>query len=260
MIKLMLPAANFSIYEIQVNPGPCQVGGGFPLIFIGLRIISTASSYGGAWHPRVEKLIFLKCWYLMGTLMETLAIDRKKTAIVVIDLQKGIASRPTKPYSPSEVITNAAKLVGAFRKNSMPVFLVHVNSVPELALKPLADEAMLRPAGAAMPADWAEFVPELSQAHSDIVINKRQWGAFYGTDLDLQLRRRGLDTFVLCGIATDYGVESTARFAYEYGFRQVFVEDAMSSRSAEQHEAAVKFVLRRIGKVRSTDEILKAIG
>ena len=83
-----------------------------------------------------------------------------------------------------------------------------------------------------VPPDWSEFIPEIGHASTDIVIAKKQWGAFYGTDLELQLRRRGMDTIVLCGIATDYGVESTARFAYEFGFQQVFAEDAMSSMSA----------------------------
>jgi nicotinamidase-related amidase len=91
------------------------------------------------------------------------------------------------------------------------------------------------------------------------VIAKRQWGAFYGTDLDLQLRRRKIDTIVLCGIATDFGVESTARFAYEYGYQQIFAEDAMASRSDEQHNAAVNFIFKRMGRVRKTGEILVAI-
>ena len=93
----------------------------------------------------------------------------------------------------------------------------------------------------------------------DVVILKRQWGAFYGTDLDLQLRRRGIDTIVLCGISTVFGVESTARFAYEYGYQIIFAENAMSARSDEEHYAAINFIFKRIGRVRKTDEILKAI-
>lgn len=189
---------------------------------------------------------------------EKLVFDKSKAALVVIDLQKGIASRPTKPHSADTVIANAAKLVDAFRKNQMPVFLVHVKNTPETTLHAISDETFQRPPGQ-MPPDWAEFVPQVAPVPSDIVIAKKQWGAFYGTDLDLQLRRRKLDTIVLCGIATDYGVESTARFAYEYGYQQVFAEDAMASMTEEQHNAAVKFVLRRMGRVRSTQEILAAL-
>jgi len=139
----------------------------------------------------------------------------------------------------------------------MPVFLVHVGITRETGLNVLSDESF--PRSSSMPPDWAEFVPEIAPTPSDIVITKRQWGAFYGTDLELQLRRRGMDTIVLCGIATDYGVESTARFAYEYGFQQIFAEDAMTSRSDEQHNAAVNFIFKRMGRVRKTEEILKGL-
>ena len=64
---------------------------------------------------------------------------------------------------------------------------------------------------------------------------------------------------MLTGIATTYGVESTARFAYEYGYQQIFAEDAMTDRSAEAHRNSIEFVLKRIGKVRKTSEILQAL-
>ncbi len=104
-----------------------------------------------------------------------------------------------------------------------------------------------------------QIVPELGPEPSDIVITKKQWGAFYGTDLDLRLRRGGLDTIVLAGIATSYGVESTARFAYEYGYQQIFAEDAMSDRSREAHDSSIEFVLKRIGRVRKTADILNEL-
>ena len=188
---------------------------------------------------------------------EDLAIDKSKTALVVIDLQKGVTAMPSRPYTAQEVISNASKLVNAFRKNSMPVFLVHVETTKETMLKVISDQTFTRPLPAS--PDWSEFVPELTPIPSDVVIAKKQWGAFYGTDLDLQLRRRKMDTIVLCGISTDIGVESTARFAYEYGYQQIFAEDAMASRSDEQHNAAVNFIFKRIGRVRKTDEIVKAI-
>ena len=190
--------------------------------------------------------------------MPELEIQKTTTALVVIDLQKGIRAQPTQPYPALEVIRNAAQLVTAFRKNGMPVFLVHVVASPETLLKVNSDLSFSR-SGPLSP-DWSEFAPEIAPVSSDIVIAKKQWGAFYGTDLELQLRRRGMDTIVLCGIATDIGVESTARFAYEYGFQQVFAEDAMSSRSTEQHNAAIRFIFPRMGRVRKTNEILKAIG
>ena len=87
-------------------------------------------------------------------------------------------------------------------------------------------------------------------------MTKRQWGAFYGTDLDLQLRRRGVKTIVLCGIATNFGVESTARDAWERNYEIIFAEDAMSSMEAESHHFAITRIFPRLGRVRSTEQVL----
>lgn len=186
-----------------------------------------------------------------------LTIEKGKTALVVIDLQKGISQMPGAPHSAAFVIENAAKLAETCRGNSMPVFLVHVQMAQEEALHPIVDESWSRPSQPA--PDWADIVPELGPKEKDIIITKKQWGAFYGTELELQLRRRGINTLILCGIATNYGVESTARFAYEFGFQQIFAEDAMTSRSPEMHSASINYALKRMGRVRSTQEILAAL-
>ena len=117
-------------------------------------------------------------------------------------------------------------------------------------LQPEADNVPPRPARA---TNWAEIVPELGPREGDLVIAKRQWGAFHGTELDLQLRRREVRTLVLGGISTNIGVESTARSAYEHGYAQVLAEDAMASNSAEMHGFAVKNIFPRLGYVQSTD-------
>ncbi len=103
-------------------------------------------------------------------------------------------------------------------------------------------------------------MPELDAQPCDLRITKRQWGAFYGTELDLQLRRRGIRTIVLAGIATNIGVESTARDAFERGYNQVLVEDAMASMAAEMHDFAVQSIFPMIGLVRSTEEVLAGCG
>ncbi len=182
--------------------------------------------------------------------------ENSSPALVLIDLQKGIAGRETKPYSAKSVISNSARLVAKFREKDIPIFFVHVDSIGGVPLKVITDSAL---AGGERPRDWAEFVPELGVKPSDNLITKMQWGAFTGTNLEQQLRRRKIDTIVLCGIATTYGVESTARFAYEMGFNQIFVEDAMTDMSEEAHRVSVEYVLKRMGRVRSTDEVLSAL-
>jgi nicotinamidase-related amidase len=190
--------------------------------------------------------------------MTDLAIDPSTAALIVIDLQRGIVARPAAPHSAADVVSRCARLAKAFRAAGALVVLVHVGFSDDDGdrLKPEADGA---PPAIPRAEDWSEIVPELDQQPGDIVILKRQWGAFYGTELDLQLRRRGIRTLVYGGIATNFGVESTARDAYERGFEQLFVEDAMSGLTEGAHAFAITTIFPRMGRVRSTDEVLAAI-
>ncbi len=189
--------------------------------------------------------------------METV-IDKTKTAIVVIDLQKGIVGRQTEPHPSSKVVENTVKILEKFRNNNMQVFLVHVSFAPDgkdrLSPKTDDEQTMGNP-----PAGWSDFVPEVGPKENDYIITKHNWGAFYGTDLEAQLRRRGIDTIVLTGISTNFGVESTARYAYEMGFNLIFVEDATASFSEETHNFPYKYIFPRIGIIRKTEDILKSL-
>ena len=188
-----------------------------------------------------------------------LSLDAARTALVVIDLQHGMVGGNPAPHPGPDVAARAASMARALRNAGGTVVWVRVT--PSLdgkdALHPLTDAPPL--SGWSRPADWAELVPELDRQPCDLVITKRQWGAFYGTELDLQLRRRGVDTILLCGITTNIGVETTARDAYDRGYNQVFIEDATSARSAEEHAFVMSTVFPRIGRVRSTAEVLRAL-
>jgi nicotinamidase-related amidase len=180
------------------------------------------------------------------------------TALVLIDLQRGITAMEAHPHSAAEVIANAARLAERFRGLASPVFIVHVVMSPDGAdrLHPDADDALQM---REIPPEFSVIVPEIGPVEGDIVIGKRQWGAFFGTPLDLQLRRRGIRTLVLGGIVTNMGVESTARDAYERSYNLVFAEDAMSARTTADHEFALTRIFPRIGRVASTDEVLAAL-
>ena len=185
-------------------------------------------------------------------------IDPAKTALVVIDLQKGIVGRELAPRSAGEAVRNAAALAAAFRESGSFVVLVNVAFKDgKDALSVPCDQPMQR--SSKPPADWADLVPELKAQESDLRITKRQWGAFHGTELDLQLRRRGIATIVLCGISTNIGVETTAREAYQLGYAQIFAEDAMAAMSEPEHESSVKYIFPRIGHVRGTTAIIDAM-
>ena len=192
--------------------------------------------------------------------MSDLKLDPKHTAIVVIDLQKGIAAMPGgAPHTKPAVIAKSVRLLAAARAAGAQPVLVHVGGALDGAdrVKTPTDQPMR--ATGNLPPDWSELIPELDRQPTDIVILKRQWGAFYGTDLDLQLRRRGLTTIVICGIATEFGVESTARDAYEHGYEMIFAEDAMTGLTAESHANSIERIFPRLGRVRSTDEIIAAL-
>jgi nicotinamidase-related amidase len=189
-----------------------------------------------------------------------LELTPARTALVVIDLQRGTAAMPAAPHPASDVVAHAAAIAHALRAAGGTVVLVRVTPSTDgrEALRPRTDMPAQHPGP--RPPDWAEIVPELGPEPGDLVITKRQWGAFYGTELDLQLRRRGIDTILLAGISTNVGVESTARDAFERGYEQVFVEDAMTARSPDDHAHALRTVFARIGRVRSTAEVLAALG
>ncbi|MBB6248173.1 hydrolase [Rhodanobacter sp. A1T4] len=184
-------------------------------------------------------------------------LNPQNTALVLIDLQKGIAPFAGGPHSSSDVFARAGALASRFRALKAPVVLVRVGWSADFgdALKqPVDRPAPVSPNG--LPANWLELADELATEPGDILVMKRQWGAFYGTDLDLQLRRRGITQIVLGGISTNIGVESTARSAWEHGYAVIFAEDAMSAANAEQHRFAIDNIFPRLGRVRSTAEIL----
>ncbi|HEY2094273.1 MAG TPA: hydrolase [Thermoanaerobaculia bacterium] len=187
------------------------------------------------------------------------SLDPKSSALVLIDLQRGIVARDTKPYTATQVVERASRLTKRFREAGALIVLVHVAFAADFAdrLNPAADSPT--PA-TPLPPEWSEIVPDLGSDSRDVIITKRNWGAFYGTALDQQLRRRQIRTIVLGGIATNMGVESTARDAYERGYEQVFVEDACSTFSEEMHAFTFKNIFPRIGRVRSTEEVLAALG
>ncbi|WP_373690114.1 isochorismatase family protein [Priestia aryabhattai] len=177
-------------------------------------------------------------------------IDFTKTALVLIDLQKGIV-----PIGGDEIVEKSVQLVNRFREQNGFISFIRVDFqdgkdalTPETDQKPSAPQER--------PADWAEFDPRLNVQETDYIVTKRQWGAFFGTDLDLQLRRRGVDTIVLCGIATNIGVESTAREAFQYGYNQIFITDAMTTFTKEEHEATLSYIFPKIGKLRTTQQFL----
>ncbi|MCX4830860.1 hydrolase [Streptomyces sp. NBC_01016] len=181
-----------------------------------------------------------------------------KTALVVVDLQKGLMGVSGAPYAVSDVVDRSSRLADAFRGAGLPVVLVRVSFA--------ADGSDATPgrtetpgSGRAMPEGWDEITDALAGHPEDITVTKRNWSAFYGTDLDLHLRRRGITQVVLTGVATSIGVESTARAAHEHGYHVTLATDAMTDLDPEGHRGSVERIFPRLGETGTTDEVLKLL-
>ncbi|MES1973881.1 MAG: hydrolase [Pseudomonadota bacterium] len=183
-------------------------------------------------------------------------LDPATTALVLIDLQHGIVGMDLAPRTGTEVVEAAKQLAERFRAAGAPVVQVHVGWRADGADRPSrnSDRPMPVPPGG-LPATFSEFVDGVCEP-GDLIVLKHHWGAFTGTDLDLQLRRRGIRTIVLAGIATNFGVESTARSAWELSYDTVIAEDATTSRSTELHDFAIQHILPQIARIRASGEIV----
>ncbi|UQO39072.1 hydrolase [Burkholderia cepacia] len=189
--------------------------------------------------------------------MSTPTLNRT-VALVAIDLQNGIVSLPVVPYSGAQVVAKTVELATAFRALKLPVIYVHTSYQPDggVALKVRTDASSAPPN---LDPEWSAFAPALGVGPSDIVVTKHQWGAFTGTDLDVQLRRRGITDIVLTGIATNIGVESTARQAYENNYNVVVVSDAVSTSSTDAQTFALTQIFPKLGQVAATADVEAAL-
>jgi nicotinamidase-related amidase len=179
--------------------------------------------------------------------MAVTALD-PKTALIVVDLQKGITGIPA-AHPAAGIIANASLLADAFRSRHLPVVLVNVGGgAPGRTEGP--------PRGGDRPADWMDLVPELKQQPSDILVTKKTWGAFTNTGLGDRLKGLGVTQVVVAGIATTFGVESTARQAHELGMNVTLAVDAMTDPNADAHINAVTRIFPRLGETGTTAEIL----
>jgi len=189
--------------------------------------------------------------------MTSLKLVPEATALVVIDLQKGIVGRALEPHTGAEVVSRSVEVANALRAKGGLVVWVRV-AMHEILPLP-TDLQMRDPNAPPPPAEASELIEELGRQPQDVTITKRQCGAFYGTELEQMLRRHGVRTILMAGIATNFGVESTARQAQDMGYELVFVEDAMTTMKAEAHQFATEMIFPRMGRVRSAAVVLEAL-
>ena len=171
-----------------------------------------------------------------------------KSALIVIDLQKGIVSLPT-VHPMDDVVERVAVLAEAFRRNGLPVVLVNVaGGAPGRTEQPRSHRDF--------PAGWTDLIPELNRQPQDHVATKHTPGAFTDTGLEAHLKTLGVTQVVVVGVATSNGVEVTALQAYELGFNVTLATDAVTDLHADAHAYSITRVFPRIGETGKAEEII----
>jgi nicotinamidase-related amidase len=183
--------------------------------------------------------------------MSLTALD-PNTALLVVDLQKGIIGLPS-IHPIGVVVERARALLDAFRARRLPVVLINAAGVA-----PGRTEQPAR-VPSSLPEGFTDFIPELDRQPGDIVVTKRTWGAFATTDLEARLKAIGVTQVVVVGVATGTGVESTARQAFEAGFNVTLALDAMTDIRAEAHDYSLRNVFPRLGETGTAQEIVQLL-
>ena len=174
-----------------------------------------------------------------------------RIALVLIDLQVGTTSNPT-AHPVAEVLARASELLETFRSRKLPVVIATVDGTP-------AGQTAYGAGAREFPEAFSTPVPGFVPTTGDLTVNRQTWSAFAGTDLDAQLRDLGVTQIVLAGLATSFGVESTARAAYDLGYSVVLAVDAATDPSLDSHNHTITRVFPALGQTESTPAIIELL-
>lgn len=203
---------------------------------------------------------------MLPTLQER--IDPAHTAILLIDMQKDLvydgflcdqAGRDL--TATRSVIPTMKRLLNAARASGALICHVGFWTLPEHGSDSAPWLAQRRRSTYSSDVlciadtEGAEFIDELAPASGELVIHKHRYSAFKGTDLDMTLRARNIQTVITTGVSTNVCVESTLRDAFETGYYVCIPSDATASWDMSLHEATLQTVTHRFGLVTTTDEI-----
>jgi len=174
-----------------------------------------------------------------------------RPALIVIDLQAGTLSNPT-VHPAADIVANSVELLDAFREKGLPVVLASVVGSP-------AGRNNYGGGAREYPTEFSALAPELNQQPTDLIVTRNTWSAFAGTDLSLTLAELGVTQVILVGVATSFGVESTARSAYDLGYNVVIATDAITDLRAESHEGSLARVFPVLAQTATVEEITAAL-
>ena len=176
-------------------------------------------------------------------------IKREKSALVVWDVQEALVSMI---FNKEEFLSNLVKVVNKTRESRVPLFYSKITRLPEVF------ESPIRKASGFGKFEPGDIVKEVYPEKSDIVINKNTASFFVGTNFELMIRNAGINTLYFTGIATEMGVESSARHAQNLGFIPVIIQDAVSSMNKESHERSLTNLSKMMPTI-TTEEFIRVI-
>ncbi len=200
------------------------------------------------------------------TIYETIKeiVSPEHTALVVWDVQNALVNSI---FNKQEFLSSLKKIVGKAREKGVPVLYSKITPLPPQYNSSWAIYSTMRRYGVDDPAKLppfmkpgtpdAEIASDVAPAGDDLVIPKHTASFFIGTHVEYLLRNKGIETILFTGIATEFGVASSARDASNRGFYPVVLSDAVSSRSKDMHEYALK-ILEQMAIVASSVDLLKA--
>ncbi|HEY2747397.1 MAG TPA: isochorismatase family cysteine hydrolase [Polyangia bacterium] len=190
-----------------------------------------------------------------------ITVERNKTALLVMDLQSEIVTMFGDKAPP--LLERTAGLVAAARTAGLPIVYVVVGcrpGYPELNPKNATFAAIAKSGRFIMSEPPAASVaPEVRPHDGDVVVVKRRVNAFFGTDLDLVLRAKGVDTLVLTGLSTSGVVLSTVRYGADSDYKLVVVKDCCADPDEEVHRVLTEKVFVRQATVTSAAELIAAL-
>ncbi len=189
-------------------------------------------------------------------------IDKKSTAILVMDYQNEIVER-VPDEARAALLESASSVLSSARKAGMPVFYIVVrfkSGHPEISARNKAFAGIKSVGRLVEGTPGAEIHPKVAPQPGDIVLTKIRVGAFSTTPLETLLRAQGISSLVLLGIATSGVVLSTIRWAADMDYALTVVSDACADFNAETHRVLMGNVFPGQAEVMSASAFRSAVG
>ena len=189
-------------------------------------------------------------------------IEPSRSALLVMDLQNDIVGMLGDRSGP--IVDRAAGVIAAARKAKVTVIYVVVGfrpGYPELNANVHASFAAVAKSGRFQTTSpGSDIVPAVAPEAEDVVVLKHRVGAFAGTDLDMILRAKGVETLILLGLSTSGVVLSTVRQGADADYKLVVVKDCCADGDEEVHRVLTEKIFVRQATVVTAIEIQTALG